>query len=199
MAKLKTTKNLKCILSFLISFGCLSLYSAASAGEPAGHVSGRSNLWISDKLPKGSVLKGDWQWSDSVTQDGAKTHVQSAQVLTRYSFRTSYKASIDGRSKIIQHVYLDPVNPPKGIMLRFFIGSDEDIVFYWEGMEEVFSELDEYITAWYMGLIPEKGSWALLEIDFKELDIAQSEIEGMEFIISNGRAWWGSTIIEHNN
>ncbi len=199
MAKLKTTKNLKCILSFLICFGCLSPHSAVSAGEPAGHVSDRSNLWISDKLPKGSVFKGDWQWSDSVTQDGAKTHVQSAQALTRYSFRTSYKASIDGRSKITQHVYLDPVNPPMGIMLRLFVGSDEDIVFYWEGMEEVFSELNEYITAWYMGFIPEKGSWVLLEIDFKELDIAQSEIEGMEFIISNGRVWWGSTIIESIN
>jgi hypothetical protein len=199
MAKLKTTKNLKYILSFLICFGCLSLHGAVSAGKLAGHVSDRSNLWISDKLPKGSVLKGDWKWSDSVTQYGAKTHVQSAQVLTRYSFRTSYKASIDGRSKIIQHVYLDPVNPPMGIMLRFFTVSDEDIVFYWEGMEEVFSELDEYITAWYMGFIPEKGSWVLLEIDFKELDITQSEIEGMEFIISNGRVWWGSTIIERNN
>jgi hypothetical protein len=199
MVKFKTTRNLACILSFLICFGCLSLYSAASAGELAGHAAGRSKLWISGKLPKGSVLKGDWQWSDSVIQDGTKTHVQSAQVLTRYSFRTSYKVSIDGKSKIIQHVYLDPVNPPMGIMLRFFTGSGEDIVFYWEGMEEVFSELDEYITAWYMGFMPESGSWALLEIDCRELDIIQSEIEGMEFIISNGRVWWGSTMIEHNN
>jgi hypothetical protein len=185
------------ILLFLSCLACLgNNISSVWADEKDIAVSTSQNLWISGKLPRDSVSSGPWQWSESFTHDGINTHVQFAlQGLSRYSFRTQHRVKVDSNSKILQYVYLDPEKAPEGIMLRFLLNASDELAVYWEGKEEVFSELDEYITAWYMGFIPGKGNWILLSIDLKELDIKQAFIEGMEFIISTGRVWWGETII----
>ena len=46
-----------------------------------------------------------------------------------------------------------------------------------------------------MGFMPDTGIWVKLIIDFKELDIPKAELLGMEFILRNGKAWWGRTVI----
>jgi len=166
------------------------------AEEMDGDIKGNYTVWVSGNLPKGSTAKGKWEWDETLTHDAARTHIQSAaDQISRHSFKASNSIALDKGSSIVQYIYLDPKNAPSGIMLKFFIAPDEEIIFYWEGYEEAFAELDEYINAWYMGFMLDTGMWVKLIIDFKELDMPMAELLGMEFILSDGRAWWGKTLI----
>ena len=155
---------------------------------------------IAGNLPEGSIIQGSWEWDDTFLDDSVRTHKQSAyEKIDRQSFRLNRSIALDKDSSIEQYIYLDPKDTPRGIMLKLFIAPDQELIFYWEGNEEAFVQLDEYINAWYMGFIPDTGKWVELIIDFKELDMSKAQVLGMEFILSNGRAWWGRTIIENNS
>jgi len=171
---------MKLLFIVLIGFICLGFCPLDVSAQ--GELPDGQRPWIDGKLPAASREKGDWQWDSGFTHDGSSTHMQS---------------SLNGlsRSRIIQYVYLDPDDIPSGIMIRFFLVSDDELVVYWEGREEVFSELNEYITAWYMGFMPDPGVWLPLIIDCRELDISNEEIKGAEFIVGDGRLWWGKTIV----
>ena len=183
---------LLCIIFFIPCF-VLSVYAEQTKEAPEGN----HTIWLAGDLPEGSTVKGNWEWDEVLTHDGARTHVQSAAgQISRHSCRASSSTALDKNSSIVQYVYLDPKNIPSGIMLKLFLASNEEIIFYWEGYEEPFAELDEYINAWYMGFMPDAGSWVELIIDFKELDMPKAELLGIEFILSEGRAWWGRTVIK---
>jgi len=167
-----------------------------SVEQTYADIEGSYTVWLEGNLPKGSTAKGKWDWDEILTHDAARTHTQSAAgQISRHSCKASSSTALDKGSSIVQYVYLDPKNIPSGIMLKLFLASDEEIIFYWEGYEEAFAELDEYINAWYMGFMPDAGIWVELIIDFKDLDIAKAEFLGIEFILSDGRAWWGKTLI----
>jgi hypothetical protein len=159
---------------------------------------GGIKVLIAGNLPEGSITQGSWKWDEAFLDNSVRTHVQPAyEKIDRQSFRLNRSIVVDEDSSIAQHIYLDPKDVPKGIMLKLFIAPDQELIFYWEGNEEAFVQLDEYINAWYMGFIPDAGVWVKLIIDFKELDMSRAQVLGMEFILSNGRAWWGRTIIEN--
>jgi hypothetical protein len=185
-----------CLLCIMIFIPCflIHIYAQEGSGIKEDYIA-----WVSGSLPEGSIEKGNWSWDEKFMHDGAAAHVQNAKDrVNRRSFLIKDTIGLNERSGIIQYVYLDPENTPKGIMLRLIVSPGEEQVFYWEGYEEAFAELDEYINAWYMGFMPDAGKWVKLFIDFRELDISKAEISGMEFILSNGRAWWGTTIIENS-
>ena len=183
-----------CLLCIMIFMSCFLLPICAE--ETGTGINSNHVVWISGNLPKGSTTKGKWEWDETLTHDEAKTHIQSAvDQISRHSFKGNNSIALDKGSSVVQYIYLDPKNTPSGVMLKFFIAPGEEIIFYWEGYEEVFAELDEYINAWYMGFMPDTGVWVKLIIDFKELDIPKAELLGIEFILSDGRVWWGKTLI----
>ncbi len=168
----------------------------AIAEEPVPEIFPAAITWISGELPGNSSIEGDWIWSEEITQGEVKVHEEGiTKGIESHLFRTDFLVKLNQDSKVIQYVNVDPENMPLGIMLKFFLGSDKEVSLYWEGKEEAFVELDEYITAWYMGFIPEPGRWIGLEFNCKELDIKDAELVGMEFIVNSGRAWWGETVI----
>jgi len=155
-----------------------------------------TTAWVSGELPGKFSAEGDWIWNGEVTHNEVSTHKNSTgKGIEAHGFRTDAIVGLNQESKVIQYVNLDVDNMPSGIMLKLFLAAGKDIILYWEGYEEVFVELDEYIAAWYMGFIPKPGIWTGLEIDCRGLDIKSAELLGMEFITNNGIAWWGETVI----
>jgi hypothetical protein len=184
------------LLCIMVAAHCLILPASAQQQAREG-IEGKPFVWVAGNLPEGSTVTGKWSWSETLTHDMVRTHTQYSEgEISRYSFRIKDSIALDKNSRIIQSVFLDPENRPSGIMLKFFTADSGEIIFYWEGYEEAFAELDEYISAWYMGFMPEAGVWVKLIMDFKELDISKAELLGMEFILINGRLWWGETIID---
>lgn len=200
------TNFISIILS--VFFICCSSISAQEAAEQTSPSDATAFVitdegyivWINGMLPGLAQTEGQWQWDTDKRDDDVASHTDTAADtgLLRHSFTTDASIKITKDSKIIQYVSLEPKNKTKGIMLRLkFKDIKDDISCYWEGPEEAFVDMKEYITAWYIGVLPKENKWVELMIDCKELDIPdQSELEGMGFITRGGRVWWGKTIIK---
>jgi hypothetical protein len=184
------------LIAFISIFTVCNLFTGVIAAESDSKIKPAAITWISGELPGNFSIEGDWIWSDEVTHGKVKVHEEGiTKGIESHLFRTDSIVKLNQDSKVIQYVNVDPENMPLGIMLKFFLKLDKEVSLYWEEKEEAFVELDEYITAWYMGFIPEPGKWTGLEFDCKELDIKDAELVGMEFIVNSGRAWWGETVI----
>jgi len=157
--------------------------------------------WIVGGLPEGAVAEGEWHWDKDLLQDGTATHTNSSSEIREIrSFKVNTEIPLTEDTKITQYIFLDEKESPLGIMLKLHIGELEDpISIYWEGDEEIFADLNEYITAWYMDILPEPGGWIRLEIDCNELELAETHLNGMSFITHGGKCWFGKTIIGETN
>jgi hypothetical protein len=96
---------------------------------------------------------------------------------------------------LTQQVWLDPQDPPQGIMLRFKLADGKEVGVYWEGEEEVFTPGEDE-EVWYYGLLPELGTWTPLEVLIEDLGLEEQEVVGVSFVTFDGRALWDKLAIE---
>jgi hypothetical protein len=186
------------ILFTVIRFLCISVFillvlpTFADSQDEAREY----KAWVSGGLPEDCVPEGAWYWDDKVLCAGAMSHMQYAAAgIDKRSFRINGPLAINADSSVVQYVYIDPQGVPDGIMIKLFLASGDAMSFYWEGYEEAFVILDEYINAWYMDFMPEASKWVRVVIDFNELDMSKAGVTGIEYIVSNGRVWWGQTLV----
>ena len=153
-------------------------------------------LVVAGAIPAGSTTNGSWGWDNQMMQDGAASHTQEpSRGIASHGFKMGSAIQVDSNSTIVQYVYIDPQNQPLGIMVKLIFTSGKEENAYWEGVEEAFLDTPEYLTAWYMGSLPEKGKWQKLVIDCGELEIKDAQLEGFGYAAAGGRAWWGKTIV----
>jgi len=102
--------------------------------------------------------------------------------------------AVPPHSMIVQQVWLDPQDPPRGIALQFKQADSEEAGVYWEGEEEVFNPA-EHEELWYYGMLPELGKWVSLDILMEDLGLENSRITGLRFVTFDGRALWRKTVL----
>jgi len=168
----------------------------AESPPPEPPIAPDTILWIEDSLPEGVTQTGEWAWVQDIKFSGDNSHTDGIKKgLHSHSFKTAVAVELKDDSVIEQFVYLDPDNLPRGIMLKLITPNGKDVDLYWEAEEEVFVDTVEYMEAWYMGFLPEPGSWQKLVIKMHELEIAPLELIGISFISYDGRAYWDRTLI----
>lgn len=165
--------------------------AAASAPE---QVNPNETVWLDDALPLNAKTEGVWLWDGTTVNSGKKSHGHpSGKGLQSHSF-TADPVILAADGMIVQQVWLDPQDPPKGIMMKFSLANGEEVGVYWEGEQEVFSPGDEE-ELWYYGLLPELGTWTSLEILAEDLGLESEQIKGIRFATFDGRALWDKTVI----
>jgi hypothetical protein len=144
-------------------------------------------------LPEGAVTQGKWDWDASLRYNEAKSHTEPpANGVTEHSYRIP-ALDIPGDNNIEQYIYLDPGDPPEGILLRFRLeseGKEGEIGVYREGEQEVFIFNDDEAVI-YDGTLPEPGSWSKWGIDPDDLGLRNAKITGFSFAVYGGRVNWG--------
>jgi len=164
------------------------------AKEPAGAAAPKETVWIDDDLPANAKTEGTWVWDTTTFESGAKSHGHPpAKGLTSHGF-TADPVSLSDNGMIIQQVWLDPKDPPKGIMLKFKLTNGEQVGVYWEAEEEVFNPGEEE-EVWYYGLLPELGKWSSLEVLAEDLGLEREKITGISFVTFDGRVLWDKTTL----
>lgn len=154
----------------------------------------RETIWLEDDLPANAQAQGNWLWDTASPASGAKAHGHlPAKGLQSHGF-TADPVTIPTGSMIAQQVWLDPADPPKGIMLKFKLANGEEVGVYWEGEEEVFNPGEEE-EVWYYGLLPELGKWTTLEILAEDLGIEEEQVIGISFVTFDGRVLWDKTVL----
>ena len=161
---------------------------------------GRATVWFDDALPAGagaSAAGGDsWNWvsSNPTPHSGTKAHQSSASAgLHSHSFNWAAPLAINSGDTISTYVYLDPANPPAEIMLAWVTTSgDWNHRAYW-GANNITYGTDGTAGRRYMGALPAAGQWARLDVPASAVGLEGQSVQGMDFVLFNGRATWDYT------
>lgn len=93
-------------------------------------------------------------------------------------------------AKLFAYVYLDPMNPPKAVMLQFFTGDWRNRANWGDADAIPFGAKDTYEKV-QAGPLPETGRWARLEIEAAKLGLKPgTRITGLAFTQFDGKAYW---------
>jgi hypothetical protein len=149
---------------------------------------------VDDALPADSTQEGEWIWDNALKFSGASSHTSTPKEGINQSSFNMKPLKLKEGSYIIQYVYLDPQDPPKGIMMKFNLSDGRQAGVYWEAEEEVFDIKEEEDT-WYIGFLPKKGEWVKLDIPVDDIDIQDKELTGISYIYYSGKLWWDYTSI----
>ncbi len=165
----------------------------APAGQTA--IQPAEFIWIDDELPAGAKPQGDtpWKWvskSDGQVFFGERASTRSAPGLSQHFFTDANPGLRVGEGdKLFSHVYLDPANPPKTVMLQFNDGTWEHRAFW--GDDLIGFGSGDTPGHRPIGPLPEAGKWVRLEVDAAKVGLSPgSVLGGWAFTQHGGTVWW---------
>ena len=157
-------------------------------------------VWVDDEFPAGAqaAVNGGThalkftEAVGAVKPAGGKKMIQRTDAAVAQDFFTSSTQPliVGANDHLFAHVYIDPANPPKAVMLQYHIGGwnhranwgDADAIAY--GQKGTTQKVQ-------MGPLPKAGEWVRLEIPVGKLALAVgTKIDGMAFTQSGGNVFW---------
>ncbi len=171
---------------------------APLAAEPAeSEIPARADyVWIDDAAPRGANPQGDSPWQfvsrpDYPVKSGSGALKLTAQGRMQRFFETAAAKLVIGEGDaLFAHVYIDPIHPPKEIMLQWHTREGWMRRAYW-GENRIDWGKDQSVERLRMGDLPPTGEWARLEIPCARLALAPgSVIDGWAFTQFDGTAYW---------
>ena len=155
-------------------------------------------VWIDDELPAGAKAEGTWQYQsrESTEADdprvfsGLRSSFEKSSGFSQHFFTgASLPLQVGPNDTLFAHVYLDPKDPPRQIMLQFNDGSWDHRA-YW-GANEINFGTDGTSGRQSMGELPETGGWVRLEVPAAQVGFTSpSLVNGWAFSQSNGTVYW---------
>lgn len=155
----------------------------------------REFVWIDDAAPPGAQLQGDSPWKfvekkDGPVHQGEKSHMRKSAGQGQHFFTNAKPGlNIGEGDKLFAYVYLDPLDPPKTIMLQWNDGRWEHRA-YWGDDAIPFGSGD---TPGHrrLGSLPPTGEWVRLEVDAAHVDLKPGAvINGWAFTQFGGTVYW---------
>ena len=173
---------------FVMFLGLIMLASATRALAT-------DTIWFDDALPAGAGASGTWNWisSDPEPYSGALAHqtgLQEGLHGPMFNWATETLA-IEFGDTLFTHVYMDPVNPPRQLMLSWRAGNWEHRAYWGESLIPYGTE--GTASRRYMGPLPEAGAWVRLEVPANAVNLEGKLLYGMSFSLYDGRATWDLT------
>jgi hypothetical protein len=164
-------------------------------------------IWIQDQVPAGAVLGVDtgipggaidvWQWisQNPLPKFGSLAHQSAILAGLHQHFFFYYERittmHVASGDNLFAYVYLDPDNPPREVMLQWYMlgGSDWQHRAYW-GENLVVWGAEGTASHYFMGPLPLPGQWVRLEVPARLVGLEDCDVNGMAFTLWDGRATW---------
>ena len=151
-------------------------------------------VWIEDTLPANAKPDGTTPWEyvkkPEPVFSGETSSKRTAQLIGQHFFTAASPGlTINKDAILFAHVYLDPKNPPKEIMLQFNDGVWEHRAYWGEdlipwGVAGTASRVNA-------GTLPETGKWVRIEISAAKVGLAPGAVlNGWAFTQHDGTAYW---------
>ncbi|HEY5911682.1 MAG TPA: DUF1553 domain-containing protein [Verrucomicrobiae bacterium] len=158
----------------------------------------REILWLDDAFPakaEVTVLPAAetnfWigRTNGQVLQGERSIHF-SGKGLHRLFFTNAEPLAITAGDRLLAHVYLDPTNPPRALMLEFQ-ADDWDHRANWGEANAIASVDDKLKDAAHAGTLPESNRWVRLEISAAKLGFRPgTRITGLGLVQLDGNVYW---------
>ena len=154
----------------------------------AGTGGGGTTVWFDDALPAGAVAGGNepftWVTANPAPFAGTSAHQSTltSGIHQHYFIGATATLAVNAGDTLYAHVYLDPANPPRQVMLQFFDGTWEHRA-YW----------GTYLIPWggtNVGPLPAPGQWVRLQVPASAVGLEGRTLSGMAFTLYDGRATW---------
>ncbi|QDU64357.1 Planctomycete cytochrome C [Planctomycetes bacterium Pan216] len=149
------------------------------AGEPEP----REYVWFDDSLPEGAKPLGNeneksWRFVGGPKYPvycGKSVATRKAKSRSQHYFQGVEKGLLIGESdKLFIHVYLDPQDPPRQVMLQFNDGTWEHRAYWGEDLIE-WGEAGT-VSRHHAGPLPKQGEWVRLEVDARTVGLKPGTI-----------------------
>ena len=149
--------------------------------------------WIDDALPAGATPAGTWNWvsTDPAPYSGSLARQSDlvAGFHQHYFYNAAEPLQVPAGDTLYVYVYLDPVNPPIGLLLQLNAGGSWDHRAYW-GADVFPWGTAGTSSKQYMGPLPLTGEWMRLEVPASAVGLEGAAVTGMAFGLHDGRATW---------
>ncbi len=169
----------------------LGLCSQASAAKASDKVL----IWMEDAAPAGAKLEGNtpWKWiskKQGPVFSGEKSVMRTAKGASQHFFHGASKPLIVGAGDILfAHVFLDPKNPPKQIMMQFNDGNWEHRALW--GADLMKWGKEGTSARRMMGKLPPVGRWVRLQVHAQVVGLKPgAKINGWAFTQFDGSMVW---------
>jgi mono/diheme cytochrome c family protein len=150
-------------------------------------------VWLEDDVPAGFKAQGapNFVGEGQPVLSGRKALRLKAGDGVQEVFESSAPAlTVPQNARLFAHVYLDPKDPPKQVMLQFNTGDWEHRA-VWGDIEAIqWGEKGE-ASRRHMGALPKSGEWVRLEVDAAEVGLkAGDPIRGLAYTQFAGTVFW---------
>jgi|GEM_PF-2426508 len=150
-------------------------------------------VWLDDNIPTGASTAGVWDFvaSDPAPVSGTLAHrsILSNSVHQHYFYNASERLVVNAGDTLFTYVYLDPLNPPREIMLQWREGGSWDHRAYW-GANTIDWGTNGTDSRRYVGALPAAGGWVRLEVPASSVGLEGRTLNGMAFTLDSGYATW---------
>ncbi|MGC1275507.1 MAG: PSD1 and planctomycete cytochrome C domain-containing protein [Planctomycetaceae bacterium] len=159
-------------------------------------------VWVDDALPPNAKpeASGDegatgWRWVGApehpVFSGNASTirHARANKVA-QHLFTGADPLSVGEGDVLFAHVYIDPADPPKQIMLQFNDGDWEQRAYWGENNRINFGK-DGTPSRFRVGDLPAAGQWIRVEVPAASVGLAAgTKLNGLAFTQAGGTVYW---------
>ncbi len=183
---------------FNASQGAFADYAPAGVLPSPANVIGsaRDTVWFDDALPANalpySTDNDRWNWvtEDPAPFSGTAAHRSEIAAGLHHHFfaYTGAPLVVAAGDTLYAHVFIDPANPPRAIMLTWCSDNWEHRA-YW-GENHFIEGADGGAGRRPMGVLPPAGRWIRLEVPASAVGLEGHAVTGMGFTLYDGRATW---------
>ncbi len=167
----------------------------ADAGE-SEVVERRDFVWIEDAVPGGAKAQGDGPWEfvtrpeHPVASGQAALRVAAQGLKQRFFDSAPRKLKIGEGDTLFAQVFLDPLDPPREIMLQWHTEGGWSHRAYW-GQNLISWGKDGTPERLHRGDLPASGKWVRLEVEAGKLGLKPGTlIDGWAFTQHDGTVYW---------
>ena len=174
----------------------MAIFSPGTATNTSAPPAGPDIVWVDDALPAGAVPAAEggdsWNWvsNNPAPSSGSVAHQSRLAAGLHQHFFTGATAtlSVSTNDTLFSYVFLDPTNPPSGVMLQWNDGTWEHRA-YW-GVNKILYGTTGTNSRRYMGALPPAGQWVRLTVSASQVGLQGSTLNGLAFTCLGGRATW---------
>jgi hypothetical protein len=159
-------------------------------------------VWVDDSLPVGAAPQGDGPWEfvgkpDYPVYSGQSAwRISASGLKQRFFDRTGRKLKVGEGDSFFAYVYIDPLQPPKELMLQWHTQGNWTHRAYW-GANRIDWGRDGTPERLRIGELPPSGKWMRLEVPAARLRMKPgTEIDGWAFTQFDGTVYWDRAGLE---
>ena len=173
-----------------------AVYSDPALADPRPLVSSVDDVWFDDEIPGGKLTASPGAATQFVTSDdgqvlsGKKSLQRTDPGLAQDVIDGTPPLTIPGDAKLYAHVWIDPDNRPRSLMLQYFKGGWLHRA-VWGDYGAIDWGKPNSTERVLIGEIPEAGKWVRLEVEASRLGLsAGDQVTGFALTQFGGHIFW---------